>query len=168
VTPDVNVLVAAFIQEHRHHAQARRWLTNALAACASGVTLALLPMVAAGFIRVVTNPRVHPFTIPTAQAFGFLTAMLRTPGVWMPDVGPEWPLLEALCVERRLRGSIVSDAWIAAAVKANDLHLVTFDDDFRHLLRPDQFTVLPPEHNVQERRAPYRVQRSESGIALAA
>jgi len=57
-TPDVNVLVAAFRASHVHHRQARAWLTSALESCATGGNVELLPMVAAGFLRVATNRKV--------------------------------------------------------------------------------------------------------------
>jgi predicted nucleic acid-binding protein len=63
MTPDVNVLIAAFRRDHQHHAVALQWLDDARVACAEGRTaLALLPMVIAGFIRLVTNRRVFRST----------------------------------------------------------------------------------------------------------
>lgn len=155
MTPDVNVLVAAYLRDHPQHGQARRWLRETLVA-AAGSGVALLPMVAVGFLRVVTSIRTSPVT-SVAQAMTFLEFILGAPGVWMPEVGPEWSLFKALCLDRKLHGGIISDAWIAAAVRTHGLNLVTFDADFRQLLRPDQFTLLVAEPNLQERRAKYGV-----------
>jgi predicted nucleic acid-binding protein len=59
MTPDVNVLIAAFRRDHQHHAVALQWLDGARVACAEGrASLALLPMVIIGFLRLVTNRRV--------------------------------------------------------------------------------------------------------------
>lgn len=82
MTPDVNVLIAAFRRDHQHHAVAIRWLTGARVACADGrESLALLPMVIAGFLRLVTNQRV--FTEPDSieDAVAFVDALLDSPGV---------------------------------------------------------------------------------------
>ena len=49
--------------DHPHHPVANRWLEESLAACALGQRLAVLPMVATGFQRLVTHPRV--FVEPT-------------------------------------------------------------------------------------------------------
>ena len=68
MTPDVNVLVAASRSDHPHHPVAIRWLDDALDACALGQGLALLPMVAAGFLRLVTHPRVFVEPTPLAGA----------------------------------------------------------------------------------------------------
>lgn len=58
------MLVAAFRADHAHHDEARAWLSQARNDCARGAeTLALLPMVLTGFLRLVTNPRV--FNAPT-------------------------------------------------------------------------------------------------------
>ena len=71
MTPDINVLVAASRTDHPHHAMARDWLDAAIGACESGGSIELLPMVAAGFLRLVTNTRVFPDPSPTKQAIGF-------------------------------------------------------------------------------------------------
>jgi len=63
MTPDVNILVAASRLDHPHHEPARAWLEDALAKSAEGHSLAVLPMVASGFLRLVTHPRV--FVEPT-------------------------------------------------------------------------------------------------------
>lgn len=41
-----------------HHAVAITWLETALASCRKGERLQLLPMVTAGFLQLVTHPRV--------------------------------------------------------------------------------------------------------------
>ena len=81
MTPDVSVLVAASRSDHPRHPVAIRWLDAALDACALGQGLALLPMVAAGFLRVVTHPRVFVERTPLAAAQEFLAAVLAVDGV---------------------------------------------------------------------------------------
>ena len=144
MTPDVNVLVAAFRRDHQHHAVAFEWLEGARAACAEGrASLALLPMVIAGFLRLVTNRRVfiEPDTIEDAVAF--VDALLNSPGVELQPCGEEWPILRAKLIARGHKGNEVTDAWIASATEFSSEHLVTFDRDFLHLLSPGDFTLLP-------------------------
>lgn len=81
MTPDVNVLVAASRSDHPHHPVAIRWLDDALDACALGQGLALRPMVAAGFLLVVTHPRLFVAPTPLAEAQEFLAAVLAVDGV---------------------------------------------------------------------------------------
>lgn len=73
----------------------------------------------------------------------------------MPRLGAEWPAFDKLCVDKEVSGPDISDGWIAAAVKANGLRLVTFDMDFADLLEPSECLLLQPNPGVQERRASY-------------
>ena len=81
MTPDVNVLVAASRSDHPHHGVAIDWLEAALVSCLHGERLRLLPMVTAGFLRLVTHPRVFVEPTPLAVAQDFLTALLAQDGV---------------------------------------------------------------------------------------
>ena len=159
MTPDVNVLIAAFRPEHRHHRAARDWLTAALEDCATGGALELLPMVTAGFVRIVTNKKAFAVPDKVPDALAFIRRILAIPGVTMLRLGPEWNAFEKLCVDLELAGPDVSDGWIAAAVKANGLRLVTFDKDFARLLDPSECLLLQPRSGVQERGASYVVRR---------
>lgn len=143
MTPDVNVLVAAFRGDHSHHRVARDWLTQAREACAEGRhSLVLLPMVVTGFLRLVTNHRVftHPDTITDAVAF--LDAVADSPGVELGVCGAEWSALRANLLRLGFEGNLVTDAWIAAAVQVRSEHLVTFDRDFIRLLPARDVTIL--------------------------
>jgi hypothetical protein len=142
MTPDINVLVAASRADHPHHATARERLTEAIAACESGGSIDLLPMVAAGFLRLVTNSKVFPDPSPIKEAVAFMDALLTIPGVEMMASGTEWPTLRRICLESKLAGNAIPDAWIAAAVKVHNGRLVTFDRDFTRLLGKSELTVL--------------------------
>ncbi|MBI5937061.1 MAG: PIN domain-containing protein [Betaproteobacteria bacterium] len=144
MTPDVNVLVAASRRDHPHHAPALAWLEAALDASAAGQPLAILPMVAAGFLRLVTHPKVFLQPTPIEAAQAFLRALLDAPGVVLLPLGEEWPLFEQLCARRSLSGNAIPDAWIAAAAQSHHLHLVTFDKGFRRLMKASMVTVLQP------------------------
>ena len=78
------------------------------------------------------------------DAVEFLDALFANPGVEMPSLGTEWPMLRQLCVEKNLSANDIPDAWLAAAVIQLGEHLVTFDAGFRKLLRRTQVTVLIP------------------------
>jgi toxin-antitoxin system PIN domain toxin len=142
MTPDVNVLVAASRSDHPNHERAYAFLNEAVAACAKGASLKLMPMVAASFLRLVTNAKIFNQPTPLAEAIGFLDALIGVPGVEMPLLGAEWPLLRQLCIEKNLRANDIPDAWLAAAVVHLGENLVTFDVDFKKLLRRAQLTIL--------------------------
>ncbi len=142
MTPDVNILVAASRQDHPQHAPALKWLKDALTASAQGRSLAILPMVASGYLRLVTHPKVFVNPTPIDDAMVFLRAVLDSTGVAMLTLGNEWGEFERLCTELGLHGNAIPDAWIAAAAQNHHLHLVTFDKGFRKLLKPSMVTVL--------------------------
>ncbi|MBV8305977.1 MAG: VapC toxin family PIN domain ribonuclease, partial [Gammaproteobacteria bacterium] len=93
MTPDLNVLLAASRTDHPQHAPALRWLERAIAGCATGGSIEVLPMVAAGFLRLATNPRVFPSPTPIRAAVNFIDSLLAVAGVEMPELGREWPTL---------------------------------------------------------------------------
>lgn len=145
MTPDVNVLIAASRSDHPHHKAAISALTEAIAACARGGTLRLMPMVVASFLRLVTNPKVFVQPTPVADAIRFVDALVGVVGVEMPPLSAEWGIFRILCLEKKSVANDSPDAWLAAAVLHLGEHLVTFDADFRKLLRPTQLTILRPD-----------------------
>ena len=144
MTPDVNVLVAASRTDHPHHAVARGWLEKAVTASEAGAAFTLMPMVLASFLRLVTSPKIFWSATPIEDAGAFVDALLASPGVQLAPLGPEWPKLRQLCLDKQLGGNDVPDAWLSAAVAHMGEHLVSFDRDFRKLLRRGQFTLLVP------------------------
>lgn len=144
MTPDVNVLVAASRTDHPHHAVALAWLEEAVNASGAGAAFTLMPMVLASFLRLVTSPRIFQQATPTEEAVAFVGALLAAPGVQLAPLGPEWPKLRQLCLDRTLAGNDVPDAWLSAAVTHMGEHLVSFDRGFRKLLARGQFTLLAP------------------------
>lgn len=142
MTPDVNVLVAASRSDHPHHKIAYAWLEQAAASCADGATLRLMPMVAASFLRLVTNAKIFIHPTPIENAVEFLDALFAVSGVETPNLGAEWPIMRQLCVEKKLAANDIPDAWLAAAVIQLGEHLVTFDTDFKKLLKRSQVTIL--------------------------
>ena len=142
MTPDVNVLVAASRSDHPHHGIGRRWLEQAAAAAASGSPLILMPMVIASFLRLVSSPKIFREPTPVKDAVAFVDALLAAHGVHLAPLGPEWPRLRQLCIEKQLKGNAVPDAWLAAATIHLGEHLVSFDRDFRKLIGRSQLTLL--------------------------
>ena len=142
MTPDVNVLVAAARSDHPHHAVARAWLEETLAGAASDSVCTLMPMVLASFLRLVTSTKIFKRPTSIEEALEFVDALLTLPGVRLAELGPEWKRLRALCLDRKLSGNEVPDAWLVAAVAQRGEHLVSFDRDFKKLLGRGQFTLL--------------------------
>ncbi len=145
MTPDVNVLLAASRSDHPHHKIAYACINQAVADCADGASLSLMPMVIASFLRLVTNPKIFVHPMPVDNAVAFVDVLLAVPGVGIPALGSEWPMLRQLCTAKQLAANDIPDAWLAAAVIQLGEHLVTFDTDFKKLLSRTQVTVLVPD-----------------------
>ena len=143
MTPDVNVLVAAARAGHPHNRVAVDWLRAATTA-AAGRPVVLLPVVVAGFLRVVRIDKIAPTLIFAAGALAFIEALLGQPNVGLAPSRDEWPRFADLYRQYEPRGGGVTDIWIAAAVLTLGEHLVTLDRGFRKLLPPDQLTVPAP------------------------
>jgi len=144
MTPDVNVLLAAFRSDHPHHAIAFEWLQSALVGAASGRSFVLLPMAVSGFIRLATHAKVFRNPAPSHAAIAFIDSLLAIPGVEMAELGREWPAFRRLLRENSASGNDVPDAWIAATVQTLGENLATFDRGFGRLLGRNELTLLRP------------------------
>ncbi len=142
MTPDVNVLIAAYGVEHPHHRTARDWLQDACTQSATTGGLRLITHVMASFLRLVTNPRVFATPAPIEQAIAFLDALVASPGVTVLDAPTPWPALRQLCLEKNLSANAIPDAMIAAAVVQSKEVLATFNRDFLRLLSAHQLQLL--------------------------
>jgi hypothetical protein len=86
-----------------------------------------MPMVLSGYLRLVSSPKVFQQATPIEDPAGFVEALLLCPGVQLAHLGPEWPKLRQLCVDKQLGGNDMPDAWLAAAVAHMDEQLVSLD-----------------------------------------
>jgi uncharacterized protein len=116
-------------------------------------------MVVAGFLRLVTSPRVFINPDAIEDAVAFVDALVSSPGTELQASGAEWPLLRQKMLTVRLRGNDITDGWIAAATQAVSEHLVTFDRDFKRFLPSRDLTVLENAPEAREPRVRYRSRR---------
>ena len=143
MTPDVNVLVAAYRPDHPHHLPARAWLDEAIVQAANGrSSLMLLGVVVAGFIRITTNPRIFRETDPLQDLTDFVDRLLGCPGVQFQAQGATWANLRQVCLTQQVGGNLLTDVWIAATVLQSGETLCTFDRDFKKLLPADKLHLL--------------------------
>ena len=101
-------------------------------------------MVVASFLRLVTNPKIFVHPTPVHDAIRFVDALVGVAGVEMPSLGAEWAIFRGLCLEKKFAANDIPDAWLAAAVIQLGEHLVTFDAEFKKLLRRTLVTILGP------------------------
>jgi uncharacterized protein len=145
MTPDVNVLVAAFRPDHPHHQSSRTWLDDAVVQAANGrSSLMLMGAVVTGFLRISTHPKIFRETDPLQDVIDFIDSLLSCPGVQFQPQGATWPHLRQVCLAQQTTGNLITDAWIAATVMQSGETLCTFDRDFSRLLPADQLLLLKP------------------------
>ena len=109
---DVNVLVDAHRPEAPHHTVVRNWLDDARQGMEP---IGLAPIVASGFLRIVTHPRIFEEPTPMDIALGYVSALRASPAVTAVLPGERhWQIFTDLCVSLELRGNDVPDAFLAA------------------------------------------------------
>ncbi|MBC2593853.1 PIN domain-containing protein [Ruficoccus amylovorans] len=129
VLPDNNILINAFRPDSPHHQVARQWLEDSLNA---GRSIRLFPTVEAGFLRVVTHPKIFSPASPLEEASAFLRVLCSCPTVeicpWTPSARERWC---ELCASPKMSGNDCNDAMLVAICLYRGLQLVTFDQGFR-------------------------------------
>lgn len=143
LAPDVNVLIYAHIEDSTvDHVEYANWLTR----LATGPEpFALSVLVLAGFIRVVTNPRIFDPPSTLDHSFAFVASLLERPTARLIGPGPDHlSIFESLCRESGANGKLVADAQHAAVAIEHGCTIVSTDADFgrfprlrwQHPLRP--------------------------------
>lgn len=142
--PDVNVLVYAHRVDERFHDGYRDWLERLVG---GREPFALSVLVAIGFVRVVTNPRIYPKPTPLPVALATVEELSGHPRCRLVVPGPDhWRTFAALSRAASVTGKLVADAQHAAVAVSAGCTWVTRDGDFArfapHGLRW-QHLVLP-------------------------
>jgi hypothetical protein len=126
--PDINVLVYAHRADETVHAPYRAWLENL---ADSPEPFALSVLVAVGFVRIVTNPKIYTPATPLATALAAIDALASHPGCRMVAPGSDhWSRVADLCRRSGATGKLVADAQHAAVAMAEGCRWVTRDADF--------------------------------------
>lgn len=128
ILPDVNVLVDAQRSDSPHHEPVARWLMETVE---SGRSMLLADVVVAGFLRIVTHPRVFLDPSPQAEAIAFLEGLVEQPSFRLVGAtARHWPVFRDVLVRADARGTLVSDAHVAAVALQHGATVVTRDRDF--------------------------------------
>lgn len=112
ISCDVNVLVYAYNSDDPRHPEYRDWLERA----ANGIEpFGLSSMVASGFLRVVTHPKVLSTPLATETALDAIEELRAGPAVVPLEPGSHhWSIFARLCQSMTARGNTVSDTYLAA------------------------------------------------------
>jgi toxin-antitoxin system PIN domain toxin len=126
--PDVSILVYAHRQDEPFHGSYAAWLKGIID---GAEPFALSVLVAVGFVRIVTNPRIYDDPTPPAVALAVIEQLtghprcrLATPG------GSHLDEVIRLCRATGATGKLVADAQHAALALAEGCTWVTRDADF--------------------------------------
>lgn len=128
ILPDVNVLVLAHRSDQRDHDPVRAWLVDEVN---SERPFALADMAVAGFLRVVTNPRI--FRVPTDldEALAFVDGLVDQPTCVPVSAGERhWTIFREVLDGADARGNLVPDAYLAAIAVENGATIATRDRGF--------------------------------------
>ncbi|MGJ4116803.1 TA system VapC family ribonuclease toxin [Corynebacterium macclintockiae] len=128
IVPDVNVLINAFSFTAPRHTEAKQWLENAFAQRES---VGILDVVATGFIRIMTNPKIFSTPLTSGQALEAIKSILASPNaVLLHPVNASWDIFDEMVQLHKLRGNEIPDAWIASTVIAEEATLISDDQGF--------------------------------------
>jgi toxin-antitoxin system PIN domain toxin len=128
VLPDVNVLVYAHRKDTAHHDEARRWVE---AMIRSERAYGMSELVVAGFIRVVTHPRVFDPPSQLSAALAFADEVTSPPhGVRITPGPRHWDIFMRLCRQAHVRGTLVADAYLAALAIESGCEWISMDGDY--------------------------------------
>lgn len=125
---DANILLYAVDRTSPFHVGSRTWLESSL----NGHRRVAIPWQSlTAFLRIATNPRATSSPLSTADAWAFIDDWLDAPTTWVPEPGKgHRDILRRLVKDLDLRGSLVSDAALAALCIEHGLSIVSADSDF--------------------------------------
>ena len=125
---DVNVLVYAFRQDAPGHDEYRRWLEQSVG---SDQAFGLAESVLAGFLRVVTHPKVFRQPSPFETAARFTEELRNQPNcVLLAPDRRHWEILVRLCRAGNAKGNLIPDAYLAALAIESGSEWITTDRDY--------------------------------------
>jgi toxin-antitoxin system PIN domain toxin len=135
---DVNIVLAAFRQDHPHHALARPWLERTIS---RGNGILVPDAVWVGFVRLATNS--HIFEVPStpAEAFEFVDAVRASPGYAKVAGLEDMAALRETALAADAWGNLIPDAYLAAIARSHAVPIASFDRDFR---RFDGLKIVVP------------------------
>jgi toxin-antitoxin system PIN domain toxin len=128
ILADVNVLVYAFRRETPDHKVSRQWLDSVIL---GGSRFGMSPLALAAVVRVTTNSRTFAQPSTIEEATGYCDDILGQPHCELVEPGERhWAIFKKLCVDARVTGPKVTDAWYAALAIEWGCDWISFDNDY--------------------------------------
>lgn len=128
IVPDINLLIYAYNQADPYHEAARDWWE----VCLNGTIPVGIPwIVIAGFIRIITHPKVLERPMPVASATERAREWLDQPIVVTIEPGRSFPQLFFNYLDQLgAAGNLTTDAVIAALAVERNAEVQSNDTDF--------------------------------------
>ncbi len=125
---DVNVLVYAHREDAPNHRAYRRWLEECVS---SDQAYGMADLALAGFLRVVTHPRIFARPSPLEPALRFVIELRAQPNCVSVTPGPRhWEIFVRLCGATGVKGNLIPDAYLAALAIESGSEWITADRDY--------------------------------------
>lgn len=125
---DLNVLLYAVNADSAQHERVRAWWEKAVN---DEEAIGLPWIVALGFLRLATNPRVFPNPLPVDVACAKLDTWLSLDNVRIVrETDDHWETLKPFVRESGTAGNLMTDAHLAVLAICHDAMLVSCDTDF--------------------------------------
>lgn len=125
---DINVLIYAFRSESVDHRKYKRWLESEVG---SDAVYGLSDLVVAGFLRIVTHPRILVPPTPPQKAVEFVESLRDRTNCVVLTPGPRhWEIFVNLCRRTKAKGNLISDAYHAALAIEGGAEWITTDRDY--------------------------------------
>jgi toxin-antitoxin system PIN domain toxin len=125
---DINILVYAHREDQAAHAYYRSRLE---AFIQEGKPFGLTPLVAGGFVRIVTQPAFPNGPTPLPQAVAVIESLIGHPNGHLIQAGRRhWELFAQLCRQTQAAGKQVADAQHAAIAIEHAATWISRDQDF--------------------------------------
>lgn len=140
--PDINILVYAFRADAPGHPAYREWFQGVVN---SAEPYGIADLVLAGFLRVVTHPRVFAPPASLDMALSFADALRARPNCVSVAPGADhWEIFTRIVKSSGAKGNLLADAYFAALAIESGCEWVTTDRDYsrfpglkvRHPLSP--------------------------------
>lgn len=125
---DVNVLIYAFRRDSARHDACKAWLNGTVT---GDRRFGVSPLALSAVVRVTTNARIFVQPSTSEEAFEFCANLLSQPHCEIVEPGERhWSIFQRICLEAKVRGPRVSDAWFAALTIEHACTWITYDRDY--------------------------------------
>ena len=130
---DAAPLLYALREDAPEHPQWRDWLEDLIS---GDEPFAACSFTLSAVVRIATSQKIFKLATPLNEVLLFIDAVRESPAFVTIEPGAQhWNLVNRLCRAVRVKGSVVSDAYLAALALESDAEVITPDRDFARFPR---------------------------------